>query len=345
MDMKYIDLSERSREILKTIIHAYIDSAEPIGSRTVAKKADLGLSPATIRNDMADLEDIGLLFQPYTSAGRLPTEMGLRYYVNFLLEKEDLPWDDQVAIEQGLMIKSSGSDLVGVLKKAVQLLAFFSGHAAVASAPRPISKHLKYLEFFRIRAGLILLITVSDSGLVQNRLFQIDHDIPGKKLKRLSRYINSRLVHVSLDELRSMILKELEEEKKTFDSILRDLLDREKGPNREEIFIDGKLNLLDEMKFSDISRIRALLKTFEEKEALLALLDRCLDSRGVQIFIGSEGLGDEVPACGMVFAPYVGKDDPLGSLGVVGPLCMNYPRIVALVEYTAQVLSERFKES
>ena len=343
MDIKYIDLSERSREILKTIIRTYIDCAEPVGSRTVAKKADLGLSPATIRNDMADLEDIGLLFQPHTSAGRLPTEMGLRYYVNFLLEKENLSWGDQVAIEQGLMFRSS--DLVAVLRKAVQLLAFFSGHAAIASAPRPISEHLKHLEFLRIRSGLILLITISDTGLVQNRLVQIDHDISEEKLEHLSRYINSRLVHVSLDKLRSMIIKELEKEKKAFDFLLKDLLDRKRDSVEEEIFIDGRLNLLDEMKFSDISRIRALLKTFEEKEALLALLDRCLDSKEVQIFIGSEGLGDEVPACGMVFAPYAGNDSPLGSLGVVGPLRMNYARMVALVEYTAQILTERFKES
>jgi heat-inducible transcriptional repressor len=344
MDTKHIDLSERSREILRTIIHAYINDAEPVGSRTVAKKAGLGLSPATIRNAMADLEDIGLLFQPHSSAGRLPTETGLRYYLDFLLEKEDLSWGDQVAIEKGLMFRSA--DLVMTLKRAVQILASFSGHAAVASAPRLTCDYLIHLEFLRIRPGLILVISVSDTGMVQNRLVQIDYDIPEEKLEQISQYLSSKLVHMCLEELRSVIIEELKEEKRVFDVLLEDFLDQMKRSTEHgEVFIEGKLNLLDKPEFSNVSRIRAILQTFEEKEALLIFLDRCLDSRGVQIYIGSEGLGNEMPACGMVLAPYAGSDSPLGSLGIVGPIRMNYARAVSLVEYTAQVLGEKFKES
>ncbi|MDL1959874.1 MAG: heat-inducible transcriptional repressor HrcA [Deltaproteobacteria bacterium] len=344
MDTKHIDLSERSREILKTIIHAYINSAEPVGSRTVSKKAGLGLSPATIRNAMADLEDIGLLFQPHSSAGRLPTETGLRYYLDFLLEKEDLSWGDQVAIEKGLMFRPA--DLVLTLKRAVQILASFSGHAAVVSVPRLTCDYLIHLEFLRIRPGLILVISVSDTGMVQNRLVQIDYDIPEEKLEQISQYLSSKLVHMCLEELRSVIIEELKEEKRVFDVLLEDFLDQMKRSTEQgEVFIEGKLNFLDKPEFSNVSRIRAILQTFEEKEALLTLLDRCLDSRGVQIYIGSEGLGNEMPACGMVLAPYAGSDSPLGSLGIVGPIRMNYARAVSLVEYTAQVLGEKFKES
>ena len=344
MDTKHIDLSERSREILRTIIHAYINDAEPVGSRTVAKKASLGLSPATIRNAMADLEDIGLLFQPHSSAGRLPTETGLRYYLDFLLEKEDLSWGDQVAIEKGLMFRPA--DLVATLKRAVQILASFSGHAAVVSVPRLTCDYLIHLEFLRIRPGLILVISVSDTGMVQNRLVQIDHDIPEEKLEQISQYLSSKLVHMCLEELRSVIIEELKEERRVFDVLLEDLLDQIKWSTEQgEVFIEGKLNLLDKPEFSNVSRIRAILQTFEEKEALLTLLDRCLDSRGVQIYIGSEGLGNEVPACGMVLAPYARSDSPLGSLGIVGPIRMNYARAVSLVEYTAQVLGEKFKKS
>ena len=344
MDTKHIDLSERSREILRTIIHAYINDAEPVGSRTVAKKAGLGLSPATIRNAMADLEDIGLLCQPHSSAGRLPTETGLRYYLDFLLEKEDLSWGDQVAIEKGLMFRPA--DLVATLKRAVQILASFSGHAAVVSVPRLTCDYLIHLEFLRIRPGLILVISVSDTGMVQNRLVQIDYDIPEEKLEQISQYLSSKLVHMCLEELRSVIIEELKEERRVFDVLLEDFLDQIKWSTEQgEVFIEGKLNLLDKPEFSNVSRIRAILQTFEEKEALLTLLDRCLDSRGVQIYIGSEGLGNEVPACGMVLAPYAGSDSPLGSLGIVGPIRMNYARAVSLVEYTAQVLGEKFKES
>ncbi len=344
MDTKHIDLSERSREILKTIIHSYINDAEPVGSRTVAKKAGLGLSPATIRNAMADLEDIGLLFQPHSSAGRLPTEIGLRYYVDFLLEKEDLPWGDQVAIEKGLMLRSAG--LVATLKRAVQLLASFSGHAAVVSAPRLTCDRLIHLEFLRIRPGLILVVSVSDTGMVQNRLVRIDYDIQEEKLEKISQYLSNKLVHMCIEELRSVIIEELKKEKRVFDVLLEDLLDQMKvSAEQGEVFIEGKFNLLDKPEFSNVSRIRAILQTFEEKKVLLTLLDRCLDSRGVQIYIGSEGLGNEVPGCGMVLAPYSGSNSPLGSLGIVGPISMNYARAVSLVEYTAQILGEKFKES
>jgi len=344
MDTKHIDLSERSRKILKTVIHAYINDAEPVGSRTVAKKAGLGLSPATIRNAMADLEDVGLLFQPHSSAGRLPTETGLRYYLDFLLDKEDLSWGDQVAIEKGLMFRSAG--LVATLKRAVQLLASFSGHAAVVSAPRLTCNRLIHLEFLRIRPGLIMVISVSDTGMVQNRLVQIDYDIQEEKLEQISQYFSNKLDHMCLEELRSVIIEELKEEKRIFDVLLEDFLDQVKVSTEQgEVFIEGRLNLLDKPEFSNVSRIRAILQTFEEKKALLTLLDRCLDSRGVQIYIGSEGLGNEVPGCGMVLAPYVGSDSPLGSLGIVGPIRMNYARAVSLVEYTAQVLGEKFKES
>lgn len=344
MDTKYIDLSERSREILKTIIHSYINDAEPVGSRTVANKAGLGLSPATIRSAMADLENIGLLFQPHSSSGRLPTEIGLRYYVDFLLEKEDLSWGDQVAIEKGLMFKSA--DLVVTLKRAVQLLASFSGHAAVVSAPRLTCDRLIQLEFLRIRPGLIMVVSVSDTGMVQNRLVQIDYDISEDKLEKISQYLSNKFVHMCLEELRSVIIEELKEEKRVFDVLLEDLLDQMKVSTEQgEVFIEGKLNLLDKPEFSNVSRIRAILQTFEEKKTLLTLLDKCLDSRGVQVFIGSEGLGNKVPSCGMVLAPYAGSNSPLGSLGIVGPISMNYARAMSLVEYTAQILGEKFKES
>lgn len=343
MDTKHIDLSERSREILKTVIHSYINDAQPVGSRTVAKKAGLGLSPATIRNAMADLEDIGLLFQPHSSAGRLPTEAGLRYYVDFLLEKENLSWGDQVAIEKGLMLRSAG--LVATLKRAVQLLASFSGHAAVVSAPRLTCDRLIHLDFLLIRPGLILVVSVSDTGMVQNRLVQIDYDIQQEKLEKFSQYFSNKLVHMCLEELRSVIIEELKEKKRVFDVLLEDLLDQMKVSTEQgEVFIEGKLNLLDKREFSNVSRIRAILKTFEEKKALLTLLDKCLDSRGVQIYIGSEGFGNDVPGCGMVLAPYAGSSNPLGSLGIVGPISMNYARAVSLVEYTAQVLGAKFKE-
>lgn len=344
MNIKNVDLSERKNEILKTVIQAYIDAAKPVGSKTVANKARLGVSSATIRNDMADLEDMGLLFQPHSSAGRLPTETGLRYYVDFLLEKENLSGDDQLAIEKGLMLKSA--DLAMTLQRAVQLLASFSGHVALLSAPRLKYDYLLHLEFLRIRPGVILVITVTDTGMVQNRLIQTDFDIKEETLDQITQYLSKKIVHMSLKELRSLIIEELKEEKRIFDILLEDFFDQTKDPNDYgEIFIEGKLNLFDKPEFSNSSRIRTILQTLEEKNAILVLLDKCLESKGVQIFIGSEGLGKGVPGCGLVLAPYAGSGTPLGGLGVFGPIRMNYARIVSLVEYTAQVLGEKFKEA
>ncbi len=341
---KKIELSERNCRILRSVVQTYIDRAEPVGSRTVAKRSGLGLSPATIRNVMADLEEIGLLYQPHTSAGRVPTEAGLRYFVDYLLEREALSWGDQVAIEEGL--RSSDMDLVATLKKAVELLAHFSGHAAVISTPRLTGERLSHVEFIRLRPGLVLVVLVADTGLVHNRLVHLDMDIREDRLEAFSLYLNQRLSRVSLEEARSSILEELEEEKRAFELLLQDLVVSTQGPREEgEVIIGGELNLLDYPEFSNVGRIRAMLQAFQEKRALLLLLERCLESEGVQVFIGSEGLGHKVPGCGMVLAPYLGKEYPLGSLGVVGPMRMNYARVLALVEYTAQVLSEQVKES
>ncbi len=341
---KEIELSERNCEILRAIVQTYIDSAEPVGSRTVAKRSGLGLSPATIRNVMADLEEIGLLYQPHTSAGRVPTEAGLRYFVDYLLEKEALSWGDQVAIEEGL--KASATDMVATLRKAVELLADFSGHAAVISTPRITGECLSHVEFIRVRPGMILVIMVADTGLVHNRLVHTEVDLQEEKLDAFAYYLNQKLAHGSLEEARRSILQELEEEKKVFELLMKDLIIGFQGLyDSGEVIVGGELNLLDYPEFSNVGRIRAMLQAFQEKSALLALLDRCLESDGVQVLIGSEGLGRKVPGCGMVLAPYSDKGQPLGSLGVVGPMRMNYARVLALVEYTAQVLSEWVKES
>ncbi len=341
---KEIELSERSCEILRAVVQTYIDSAEPVGSRTVAKRSSLGLSPATIRNAMADLEEMGLLFQPHTSAGRVPTEAGLRYFVDYLLEKESLSWGDQVAIEEGL--KSTHSDIISTLKKVAELLADFSGHAAVISAPRLTGERLSHVELIKVRPGIVLVVLVADSGLVQNRLVQTELDLPEDRLEALAQYLNAKLEHMGLEEARASILQELEDQKKVFEHLLEELILGYQGAYDEgRVLVEGELNLLDYPEFSNVSKIRALLQTFQEKRALLALLDRCLESDGVQVFIGSEGLGHKVPGCGMVLAPYSDRDHPLGSLGVVGPMRMNYARILALVEYAAQVLSESLKET
>ncbi len=342
--LAYSELSERGRQILKAVVQDYIKTAEPVGSRKVAKRCGLGLSAATIRNAMADLEDLGLLCQPHTSAGRIPTEYGLRYYIDFLLDKEPLSWGEQVAIEKGLM--DSSVDMSGILKRAVQILAKISGHAAIISAPRLRGEPIRHVEFVRVKAGLVLMICVLSSGLVQNRLISIEHDLDEQTLARLSSYLNAKLGSDGLDRARDGIVKDMEEDRRVFESLWEEIFSgRIEEADEGEIYIGGQVNLLDEPEFSNVDRMRALLRAFEEKELLLSLLDRCTGGQGIQIFIGSQGLDVGTIGCGLVLAPYLGPEEPIGSLGVVGPIRMNYARVMALVDYTAQVLSDRVNES
>ncbi len=344
MVARQADLTERNCAILRAVVQFYIERAEPVGSRVVAKKSELGLSPATIRNVMADLEDMGLLYQPHTPAGRIPTEAGLRYFVDYLLEKESLSWGDQVAIEEG--IRSSAMDMAAILKRAVELLAYYSGQAAVVSVPRLTGDHLSHVQFIKVRPGVIMVILVADTGIVQNRLVHTEIDLPEDRLDALAQYLNRKLSYMGLEEARESILLEMEEDKRVFDILLDEMvLGVKRTYESGELYVGGELNLLDFPEFSNVSQIRVLLQAFQEKKALLVLLDSCLETDGVQVFIGSEGLGNRIPGCGMVLAPYFDNGRPLGSLGVVGPVRMNYARILALVEFTAQVLSEWVKES
>lgn len=337
-------ISDRAKDLLKAIINAYINGAEPIGSKTLSKRYNFGLSPATIRNIMADLEEMGLLVQPHTSAGRMPTEAGIRYYIDHLIEKETLSWGDQMAIEEG--ISNAYDDPATILSRTAQILAVFSGHAAIVSAPRPDRDLLKHIELIKIKPGIILVVTVSDSGLIQNRLVRLEKDLSQGCIERFSEYLNGLLSHYKdLKEARDAIAQELQEEKRIFGILINELIDR-RDPldSYGDFFIWGRQNLLDQPEFAHISRLKAILNALEEKKNLVILLDKCLKSNDVQIFIGSEGFGDKGPCCGIVLSSYSDKDQPLGTLGVVGPMRMNYARMIPLVEYTAKVLSEKFKE-
>ncbi len=337
-----ISLSERSKEVLKAVIGTYVDTAEPVGSRTIAKKSGLGLSPATIRNVMADLEEMGLLFQPHVSAGRVPTEIGLRYFVDCLLEKEPLSWGDQVAIEQ--TIKSEEADLVALLKRAVQLLADFSGQAALITTPAPSRTSLHHIDFVVIKPGLVLVVAVAETGLMQQRLVNVNPELDQEFMDSVAAYFNEKLKQVGFKQAKKAVAKELERDKKVLEHFLANLVDGKAAEAvSSELIVGGELNLLDYPEFASISRARAVLKKLKEKHVLLTLLDQCVQEEGTKVIIGSEGLGHEVE-CGLVIAPYKAGDETLGSLGVMGPMRMNYARALALVEYTAEVLSEWVKE-
>ncbi len=337
-----VSISDRKKEILKQVVNSYLETAEPVGSRVVAKRSNLGLSSATIRNCMADLEEEGLLFQPHTSAGRLPTEAGLKFFVQHLMEKAPLSWGEQVAIEKEML--KDLDDFSSVLKKAARLLASLTGYAAVVSAPSELDDRLEFIEFVGIKAGLILVVMVSTSGTVRNQLIKTNREISPETLERFSKMMNELIKDFTLAEIRDQLIESMQEDKRLFENLLLHIVpDSREKHLTGELYIDGKLNLLDEPEFAHVTKLRSLLEALEEKHLLLKLLERCLAGEELQIFIGKE-VDSGMSSCGMVVAPYEKGDHPVGSLGVLGPMRMNYPRVVSIVEYIASILSSRAKE-
>jgi heat-inducible transcriptional repressor len=335
-------LSERMRRILEVIIEDYILTAEPVGSRTISKKSDLNLSPATIRNIMSDLEELGLLSQPYTSAGRMPTERGLRFYVDSIINIHELSDQEQQEIRsKHLSHLIEGPDL---FREMSRILSLSSHYLGIVWTPRMSSVVLRHIEFVKLRRHLVLAILVSTTGLVHNRIVEVEEDFSQSELDHLSDYLNSFLAGLTLHQVREKLLEQMRVAKNAYDRLLEQALKLgEKAFSSlddTDVFIEGKTNILNEPEFSNVSRMTDLFRTFEEKTTMVKLLDKFLDPKGVQIAIGSESQVQEMETCSVVTSTYSCSGEVLGVLGVIGPRRMNYSRVIPLVGYTAKLLTE-----
>lgn len=345
--IKKPDINERSQIILRAVVDIYLEGAEPVGSRSVAKKTDLGVSPATIRNVMADLEDIGLLYQPHTSAGRLPTEKGLRFYVNHLLERKGLTPQEKEVIKNEL--EGIGEDVGRLIKRAVGVLAKISGQAALAMAPSIPQSELLHVELVKLNPSKILVVSIYSSGLAQTRHVRLRQDIDEERLRRINDYLNEKIKYMSIKEVRRAIVQEMQEDKRLFDSLMEEALDKAESVSsvspEEMIFVGGAVNLLNQPEFKNINRLKQILRAFEDKKTLVEILEAAGDGDSVTIIIGEKELTTFIPGCGAVVATYEEDQGVRGSLGILGPMRMDYGKIMSLVEYTAGVLSTRIKES
>ena len=335
-------LSERMRRILEVIIEDYILTAEPVGSRTISKKSDLNLSPATIRNIMSDLEELGLLSQPYTSAGRMPTERGLRFYVDSIINIHELSDQEQQEIRSKYLSHLiEGPDL---FREMSRILSLSSHYLGIVWTPRMSSVVLRHIEFVKLRRHLVLAILVSTTGLVHNRIVEVEEDFSQSELDHLSDYLNSFLAGLTLHQVREKLLEQMRVAKNAYDRLLEQALKLgEKAFSSlddTDVFIEGKTNILNEPEFSNVSRMTDLFRTFEEKTTMVKLLDKFLDPKGVQIAIGSESQVQEMETCSVVTSTYSCSGEVLGVLGVIGPRRMNYSRVIPLVGYTAKLLTE-----
>ncbi len=329
------ELSERYRKVLAIVVEDYIRHAEPVGSRTVSKRLKPPLSPATIRNIMADLEELGFLTQPHVSAGRIPTEEGFRYYVENLLEAEPLPESTKERLEEAFESEEI-EDLSELLKVASRLLAQVTGFPAVVSGPRLGNERLLKIDFVPLGRGLVLVVAVTEAGLVVNRLLRVPSHVSPKALERLAEYLNYRLPRLTLEQAREELLKEIEAERKFLENLFEEL-EEEKPPS--EPIVEGLSKLLELPEFKDVEKLKEILRAFEEKNIFLKIIERCLGGQGVQILIGAEtGLGSPRNISAVV-SPYFRAKSPLGGLAVIGPIRMDYSKVVPVVDYTAQLLS------
>lgn len=337
-------LSERSRHILEAIIEDYIATAEPVGSRTITRRHGISLSPATVRNVMADLEEMGLLTSPHTSAGRIPTEKAYRLYVDSLLEVRGIAPEERDMI--GRQCNLSGRDVGSVLKETSRMLSFLSHYTGVVVAPRFASNLFRQIEFVKLGGRRVLAILVSRSGVVQNRIIESDEELGTDDLVRMANYLNDLLSGLTIAEVRNRIREEMLTEKARYDAMLARALKLSEQTfgggetgGESDLFIEGQSNILSQPEFSDIERMREVFHAFEEKGQLLELLDRCVDAEGVQIFIGAETHLHQMSGMSLITSTYMTGRDTIGVLGVIGPTRMGYGKVIPIVDYTAKLVS------
>ena len=342
------ELGERPREVFRHLVDAFLTSGEPVGSRTLSQRLPLSLSPASIRNVMADLEALGLLYAPHTSAGRVPTEKGLRLFVDGLLEIGDLNPSERAAIEA--RVAGTGRGLEDVLTQATTMLSGLSRCAGLVVAGKQDSA-LKHIEFVSAAPGKALVVIVSEDGQVENRLIDTPIGLPASALSEASNYLNARLRGRTLDSARREITEELESERAELDTLtakivadglatLAEPAGTSRSAGEKVLIVRGASHLLDSVEAqTDIERIRTLFDDIERKNDLIHLLELAKKGDGVRIFIGSENRLFSLSGSSIVAAPYAdAKGKVVGVIGVLGPTRLNYARIIPMVDYTAKVV-------
>lgn len=343
------DLSDRSRHLLRVLVESYIRDGEPVGSRTLSRESGLSLSSATIRNVMADLEELGFVASPHTSAGRVPTDKGYRFFVNALMRHRgglaavtDVP---EVA-ELGRRLQPGMDAPKSLVATASQMLSSLTHMAGVVTLPRPAHMAVTQIEFLPLSENRVLAILVVNGTEVQNRILQVGRRFGPDELRRAAAWLNEQFRGRELQHVRDGLLRDLQETRATMNQMMQDaILMAEQvfapgAPATPEVdmLVAGETNLMGYGELSNVDRLRRLFEAFNEKRDLLHLLDQCVRAEGVQIFIGQEsgyGLLDDLS---LVTAPYAVDDEVVGVLGVIGPTRMAYERVIPIVDITAKLL-------
>ncbi len=338
-------MNERASEILRAVVQLHIDTGEPVGSRTIAKHLGMRLSPATIRNVMADLEDEGYLMQPHTSAGRVPTDLGYRYYVDHLIEKKPVEGLLREFEREMDLAMETAKDVRDVLKAASRFLSRHSRQVGLLFIPKLRVLKVKNVEFIRVAERTVLVIFASESGIVQHRLINTEEDYTQRQLEGFASYLNRRFSGKSLAEIRRILMREMEEDRERYDAVYRravELSRRALTPGDEfEVHFEGTSHIFEHKEFiENVERLRSIFKAFEEKSKIVRILDKCLDQEGPTVIIGAESGIADFSDLSLVISGCSFRDRSFGVLGVVSSKRVDYAFLIPLVERTTRYIEE-----
>lgn len=344
---KQADLPLRARKILAAVVSEYLQSGEAVGSRTVTRRHGIGLSPATVRNVMSDLEEMGLLEQPHTSAGRVPTETGLRFFIDSLLRVRGLSPKEKDDIRHRV---GDTAGLDELLQRTSRVLSEITHHAGIVLAPLPSRQRFRHIEFVPLKSGRYLCVLVTTDGAIENKIVQADLDIERERLERIHNYLDGLLSGLTIEDVRERILRELGEEKNRYDELVSAALRIGKAAFEQtaqaDVVVSGGANLLGSARPGEdgLERMQTLLRTLEDKEVMVKLLDRTLVSEGIQVFLGAETAYAPLGESSVVATPYGPDEKPLGAIAVIGPMRMNYGKVMSVVDFTAALVSRMMQD-
>ena len=339
-------IDARAREVFKHLVDTYLETGEPVGSRTISKTLPSNLSPASIRNVMMDLEESGLIAAPHTSAGRIPTQIGLRFFVDALLQVGSITQDERAHIDAQVKAANRQRSLQDVLGDATSLLSGLSHCAGVVLSPK-LNARLKHIEFVNLSPGRALVILVTEDGNVENRVIDVPPGLPASVFMRASNYLSAQALGKTLGEVQVLVASEVAKLRAELDDVSARLVQGglavwagENDPDLKSLIVRGQANLLeDTTAVADLDRIRRLFDDIENKRELVDLLGLAEKAEGVRIFIGSESRMFSMSGSSLIAAPFRNEDDKIvGVLGIIGPTRLNYARIIPMVDYTAKVV-------
>ncbi len=345
----FSEMNDRTRDVFRTLVEAYISSGEPVGSRTLARSLTEGISPATIRNVMQDLEQLGLLGSPHVSSGRVPTQLGLRLFVDSLLEIGDLPSSERRKIESTM--EEDQSDVSRMLDRASSVLSGLSQGAGLVLAPKSEAP-IKHIEFVSLSPERALVVLVTADGQVENRVFTPPKGQTPSAMREAANFLNAIVQGRTLSEIGHVVAEEIAAHRQELDVLAQQMVTdgiavwQSKGESHERLIVRGQSNLLENTTVaSDLERIRTLFDDLERKRDLAQFLELAQDGEGVRVFIGSENKLFSLSGSSLVVSPYMNSDRKIiGAVGVIGPTRLNYGRIVPIVDYTAQLVGRMLSE-